>query len=136
MSAKQAYLGKESAAKRIQQETLCAQLARRADADVIAVAYPGVYLQLAHYASPELADRLVYSSSQERSLRYWGHNTMDRALEGIKPLTHWKIEDYDSFVAGRPRFLVHGTGGWLLPALLADGAQIELTAPRLCHVRL
>jgi hypothetical protein len=108
-------------------EEECRRLSEQGNDDQpIAVSHPHVFLQLMHYAPPELASRLRYVSSQSASIRFLGNDTNDRALQGLSGLTPLPVVDYEAFVLEQRCFLVYGTERWLTRALETDGATLEV----------
>ncbi len=91
---------------------------------------PHTFIQLAHYAPPEISSRLVYLADPQASLRRLGHNSVERGMvDLLKPWFKLNVTDYQSYVASRPRFLVYGNLGflsWIMPELKEDGMRIEL----------
>lgn len=88
------------------------------------------FMALTHYAPCDLALHLVYLADPEASLRYLGHNTIDRGmLDLMKPWFHLNVEEYSPYVATQQRFLVYGDlwpYSWLLSELTAAGMRIEV----------
>jgi 4-amino-4-deoxy-L-arabinose transferase-like glycosyltransferase len=92
----------------------------------MAVSHPHVFLQLWHYAPPEVATRLRYLASRSASVQFLGNDTNDRALQGLAELAQAPVVDYEAFVGEEPCFLVYGGERWLTRALEADGATLEV----------
>ena len=90
------------------------------------VSDPHLFLEVAHFASPALASRLVYVSDPEASVRYIGNDTAERALRGLRHWADIHVEDYRPFLAAHQRFLVYGTFRWLKDALEKDAARLEV----------
>jgi hypothetical protein len=88
------------------------------------------FMVLTHYGPRELTSRLVYLADPEASLRYLGHNTVDRGMLGLmKPWFHLRVEEYGPYIASQQRFLVYGNlwnFNWLLSELAATDRRIEL----------
>jgi hypothetical protein len=91
----------------------------------IAVAGSHLFLELAHYAPPALAPRLVYVTDPEASLRHLRADTDDLALRGLSRVTAVPVVDLSRFLAANSWFYVYGDDGWLLPELKARGADVE-----------
>lgn len=96
----------------------------------------GTFMEFAHYGPPDIASRVVYLADPQASLRYLGHNSVDRAILDLRPWFRLKIEDYAPYVASQKRFLVYVRGGylndrivdfkWLLSELNKTNWRIEL----------
>jgi hypothetical protein len=115
------------------QASLLARLQERsADNLPIAVLNATDFLPLVHYAPPELAQRLVYVHSQELSMRILGYSTNEMALERLQLISRLRMAQYADFVRSQRRFYLFGySKSWLLPALLADGADVRVELPEL-----
>lgn len=75
------------------------------------------FMTLAYYAPPAVSSRVVYLADPQASLRYLGHDTVDRGILGLKPWFPVVVEEYGSYVASHDRFLVYlqvqGERSWL-----------------------
>jgi hypothetical protein len=60
----------------------------------IVIAHPIHFLQLAHYAPPEAAGRLVYLADPAEAVRYIGHDTSERALLELRRWAPVRVERY------------------------------------------
>ncbi len=82
---------------------------------------PHTFMMLAHYGSPDVASRVLYLADPAASMRYLGHNSVEKGmLDLLKPWFHLPIEEYGSFVASPQRFLVYGSPGHFLNWLMTD----------------
>jgi hypothetical protein len=90
-----------------------------------------LFLQVDHYAKPELASRLYLLRDARASLRYTGSNVFD---DGYPIMRRWfpiqgRIEDYGDFISRHDRFMVfgpmHDPLDWLIFKLVDDGAQMN-----------
>lgn len=90
-----------------------------------------LFLQVDHYAKPELASRLYLLRDPETALRYTGSNIFDK---GYPMMRRWfpikgHIEDYNHFISLHGRFMVfgplHDPLDWLIFKLVDDGAQMN-----------
>ncbi len=100
----------------------CEQLGRdRGDDLPIVVAEPFAFVQLLHYAPPELRPRLLYLSDPEAVRHCDPCYSCDWALRLLGRWTGAPVHDYHRFLAGHPRFLVYGENLWLPSNLKADG---------------
>jgi len=75
------------------------------------------FMTMRYYAPRDLSTRVVYLANQQASVKYLGHDTVDR---GILDLNRWfrlAVEEYVPFMAARPRFLIYarvrGVPSWL-----------------------
>lgn len=88
------------------------------------------FIELAHYAPPEIASRLVYLADPPTALRRLGYDSVERGMiDLLKPWFRLNVTDYHSYIASHPRFLVYGSLGflsWIIPQLKEDGMRIEL----------
>lgn len=115
-----------------QRETI-AFLERSSPRLEIAVAHPHDFLELSHYAPPDLRARLRYLSSSALALRYLGTDSTENGLIVMSRFAPLHVRPYRTFVAsGRP-FLVFvdpgaGPERWLPRALAADGKPLRLLA--------
>ena len=91
-------------------------------------------MMLAHYGSPDIASRVVYLAGPPESLRYLGHNSVEKGLLDLRPWFPVRVEEYQVFLASRKRFLVYGSAGhplnWLFSELVADRRRVELLGRR------
>ncbi len=98
----------------------------------IIAADPHTFIELAHYAPPEITSRLIYLADPDAALKLLGHNSVERGMNDLlKPWFHLNIVDYKSYTAAHPRFFVYGKLGfldWVIPKLKEDGMRIELRA--------
>jgi hypothetical protein len=90
-----------------------------------------LFLQVDHYAKPELASRLYLLRDPQVSVQYTGSNVFDN---GYPILRRWfpikgRIEDYQRFIGQHSRFMVfgpmHDPLDWLIFKLVDDGAQMN-----------
>jgi hypothetical protein len=105
--------------------------ADRAETLPIVCSDPHTFLVLSHYARPEIRSRLVYLSDQDASMRYLGHNSVERGmLDLLKPWFRLNVQEYRPFLASRKPFLLCGDPqyflNWVIRDLAASGAHIEL----------
>jgi len=89
------------------------------------------FTTLAHYASPDLADRIVYLADPEASLRYLGHNSVEKGmLDLIKPVFALNVQEYRSYIRREERFMVYTRPvhslNWLLSELSRSDALVEM----------
>jgi hypothetical protein len=104
---------------------------------------PHTFMTLAYYAPPAISSRVVYLANPQVSLRYFGHDTVDRGMLDLKPWFPVAVEEYDTFLVSHDRFLVYTRvrgdrtwlgyfwgspwdWSWLLYELPSASEQIEL----------
>ena len=63
----------------------------------------------------------MYLRNEEAARRFNPIDPRDWALGQLRQWADVPVSDYRAFLAGRERFLVYHAGGWLRPALEADG---------------
>ncbi|MGH9837763.1 MAG: glycosyltransferase family 39 protein [Blastocatellia bacterium] len=100
----------------------------------IAVSDQHAFMLLAHYGSPDIASRVVYLAGPDESMRYLGHNSLEKGLLDLRPWFPVRIEEYRGFIASKKRFLVYGSAGyflnWLFSELVAADLRIEVLGRR------
>lgn len=92
---------------------------------------PHLFLILSHYAPPELRSRLAYLADPDASLRYLGHNSLERGmLDLLKPWFRLNVQAYRPYLDSRSPFLLLGEPqyflNWALQDLASSGAHLEL----------
>jgi len=99
----------------------------------VVVQDPRDYLQMAHYARPDLAGRLYYLADPNISLQYTGSVGLDISLTDLSKILPLHVVPYRSFLANHRQFLLFWGKpqegdliGWQLPKLYKDGARLEL----------
>jgi hypothetical protein len=92
----------------------------------------GVYfLQIHYYAPEDISRRAVYLADQDLARRYAGANTADKILLVLRTLARQPVEDYHSFVAAHPHFLMCVNleqTTWLFSMLVEDRTRMVLKA--------
>ena len=96
----------------------------------IAVAHPHDYLELAQYAPPALAARLVRLSDPELALRYTGNRSTEDGLVVLSGFAPLRIVPYSE--QHTPILLLRTVRGadpdWIVEALAKDGAREKRVA--------
>lgn len=97
----------------------------------VVCADPHAFLMLSHNAPAGLRSRLVYLGDTSESMRYLGHNSLERGMfDLLKPWFGLNVQRYRSFLKQGRRFLLFGDPNhflnWVLPDLQSSGARIEL----------
>jgi hypothetical protein len=100
----------------------------------VVVQDPRVYLQLFHYAAPEVKKNIWYVAEPEESLRRLGTDLLDRSLLNLRKIAPVNVERYDTFVRTNPTFFLYWDGtpgnlvltGVLLPLVSKRGADIRI----------
>jgi hypothetical protein len=102
-------------------------LARLPDEPRRVVITEGVlFLQLAHYATPEVRQRMVYPAMPERGIAIAGTNTATAGLQRLQRVMPVNIEPFDTVIARHEPVLVYGRPGWVLTLLHQSGASLNL----------
>ncbi len=93
-------------------------------------------MQIWYYAPNALQKRVFYIADAEASVRYLGHDTIDRGLIALKqwfPLVN--VVSYEAFVHGHEEFYLYHFSwdedwkwNWLTTKLLEDHKRLELKA--------
>ena len=86
-----------------------------------------LYFQLAHYSREPLSKRIFYLTDESKEMRYEGSDMMVRVMEGVRDFAPVQAEDYSSFVAQHPEFLIY-TQGWLFEYLVQEGWSVRVVA--------
>ncbi|HLY19087.1 MAG TPA: glycosyltransferase family 39 protein [Bryobacteraceae bacterium] len=90
-----------------------------------------LFLQVDHFAKPELTSRLYLLRDSQAAVRYTGSNVFEI---GYPILQSWfpikgHVEDYQTFISRHDRFMVfgpmHDPLDWLIFKLVDDGAQMN-----------
>ena len=105
-----------------------ANLLRQVRDAPIVVSEVSVFHRLSFYGRRDLADRLVYVADPHLSVRYLGHDTVDRGLLDLAPWFPLKIVWWRAWWSDHPSSLVYGYVGdwtWLTFALHEVG-KVEL----------
>jgi len=88
------------------------------------------FTTLAHYAPKQIAERLVYLSDAQASLKYLKHSSVDQGILDLKPWFRLNIEEYRRFISEQKQFLVYGGTDpnwvWLHSELNHGGFRIEM----------
>ncbi|MCI0602245.1 glycosyltransferase family 39 protein [bacterium] len=90
--------------------------------------------QVWYYGPADLAGRLFYLADPEASLRYLGHDTIDRGMLNLKPWFPIKnVQPYERFTQIHKSFLLYYCSweedwrwNWIVSRLLADHFKIEM----------
>jgi hypothetical protein len=81
----------------------------------------GVLHQLSFYGRRDLVNRLVYLADPYRSVRYLGHDTVDRGLLALVPWFPLKIMWWHEWWRTHPYSLIYGgVGEWTWATYAAD----------------
>lgn len=108
----------------LQTKSIAALLRKTPDAPVV-VSEVTVFHRLSFYARRDLASRLVYVADPHLSVRYLGHDTIDRGLLALTPWFPLRIMWWPEWWRAHPFSLVYGYVGewtWLTFALREIGA--------------
>ena len=89
-----------------------------------------LFLEMDHYSTSAVASRLNYLMDEEISRKKTGSDVFDK---GFLISKRWfpirgNLQDYHSFLAAHPKFLLYGYSSfdldWLIPKLIEDGATM------------
>lgn len=95
----------------------------------LAVADPRYFFQLSHYATPDLAPRLVYLASPAMAKKYAGDSMLDDGLILMRNIAPLNIQAFESFRKKGQPFLIYWNPGpmsWLLSATMHTNCPLEL----------
>jgi Dolichyl-phosphate-mannose-protein mannosyltransferase len=98
----------------------------------IVVSDAGEYVELWHYAPPDLFKRVVTLPDPELAATYAGTDTVDRLVLALRIYGLSGIQDFPAFTAEHPRFLLYSNGSpfdWWPTRLSHDGYQLQLIKP-------
>ncbi len=87
--------------------------------------------RLTYYAPPKFMRRMAYLANPTESVRYLGHDTIDRGLLALRPWFPERIEEYGIFTASHPDFLMYGYIGswtWHTYTVLRHQFQVQVLA--------
>jgi hypothetical protein len=89
------------------------------------------YLQIQHYASPELRRRMVAIVDSASADLYVGNDSVDRGILALRQLIPLDVYDFSQFAATHRSFLLYSNDSafdWLPSRLLQDGDTMRLLA--------
>ncbi len=85
------------------------------------------FMDIRYYGDQDLRSRSVYVSSEELASQYLGFTFLERMMIGSAPYFGTNVTDYRQFTREhRTFYLLGGRPWWLIPKLLADGAQLQM----------
>ena len=100
------------------------QMLAAAEADEpIAIAESSIFHKLWFYGPRDFRWRISYLSDPAYSIKYLGHDTVDRGLLELKPWFGENVQPFREYAARTPRFLVYGRVGewtWITQGLLEE----------------
>ncbi|MDQ3418167.1 MAG: glycosyltransferase family 39 protein [Acidobacteriota bacterium] len=99
------------------------------------------FLPVWYYTPQALKPKLLYVASTQEAMRWSRSDTIDRGYQALARTVSLPVMDYETFVRTHIEFRVYDNGsGWLLDALSAAGATVEIAGAepggRLLLVRL
>jgi hypothetical protein len=99
----------------------------------VVIADPHTFTVLSHYTDPALKARIVYLAHPDLSLKWLGHNSVERGMQQLLgPWFHMNVVDFEPFLAGHSQFLVYGDFfrlaflNWIGSELRERGWHLEL----------
>jgi hypothetical protein len=97
------------------------------DSTAIVVADHHVFMELYHYTSQQIRNRLVYSLSRDQDILYLGYDTGALLMDAIRRRYHLPIVAYKEILKRYDRFYMVSVPGHYLPALLRqDGCRVTV----------
>jgi hypothetical protein len=101
------------------------------DSTAIVVADHHVFMELYHYTSQQIRNRLVYSLSRDQDILYLGYDTGALLMDAIRRRYHLPIVAYKEILKRYDRFYMVSVPGHYLPALLRqDGCRVTVLQER------
>jgi hypothetical protein len=100
----------------------------------IVISDPGVFVEIWHYAPPTMFRRAVTLPDTQNAVSYSGIDTVDRIVLALRPYGPPGIQDFYTFTAAHPRFLLYSDGSrtdWLPTRLVHEGYQLQLLSASL-----
>lgn len=102
----------------------------------IAISDAHLFFLLAHYARPQIAQRIVYLADTDASRRYLGFDSPEQGMVRLlKPWFHLRVEAYEPYIASHERFFVFGpvdvgrySLNWVLADLVVRRREVEFKA--------
>jgi hypothetical protein len=88
----------------------------------------GYFVEIWHYAPAAIFRRAVTLPDPESAVTYTGIDTVDKLVLALRPYGPPGIQDFASFRAAHPRFLLYSDGSrfdWLATRLAHDGYRVE-----------
>jgi hypothetical protein len=95
----------------------------------VAIADVTVFHKLTFYGPADLGGKMFYLLDSQASVKYLGHDTIERGLLDLKPWFHENVVSYRQFVSDHPKFYTYGSVGqwtWLTYKLVEDQADAKL----------
>lgn len=129
-----AMLLQEADKRSRQRESAIRMLKESGNTDLpIAISDPNNFLIMSHYAPTGIRERFVYLASPEISMRYLGHDSIERGMfDLLKPHFGLNVQPYKSYLdSERPFLLIADTDNflnWMLSDLPTTGYRIQLKA--------
>jgi hypothetical protein len=99
----------------------------------VVISEVSVFHRLAYYAEPHVKSQIRYLSFPEASIRWLGHDTIDRGLVDLAKWFHPGTVLYREFLKEHDSFYIHGYIGdwtWLTYQLIEDGFQLTVLERR------
>ena len=101
----------------------------------IVVSDVATFIQLDHYAPPELRSRLraITRPPDEQGLPYYEDSSV-RALDSLASWHPVAVVQYHELIRRNQRFVLYGDPGWFTSRLSRDGAQLDLIGVTYQHL--
>jgi len=100
----------------------------------------GIYVEIWHYAPPELFSRAVALPDPATAVAYTDTDTVDKLVLALRPYAPAGIQHFDDFIGAHPRFLLYSNGSradWWPARLAHDGYRVQRLysrAPNIAYV--
>jgi len=97
----------------------------------IVISDPLKYVEMSHYASPELRLRLLTLAEPAEAVAYSGKDTVERLVLALRTREPVNVQEYDAFTRKSQVFLLYSNGSasdWWRVKFLRDGALLQLVA--------
>jgi len=100
----------------------------------IVISDPGQFVEIWHYAPAAIFRRAVTLPDTQNAASYSGIDTVDKIVLALRPYGPPGIQDFSTFTAAHPRFLLYSDGSridWLPTRLVHGGYQLQLLGTNL-----
>lgn len=81
----------------------------------VVISEPHIFLQMAHYASPEWNQRFVFLVDPPQALLYTGNNSDDLTMQRMRDFIPLRVYDFDKFAVDQTSFLLYSSNAGLNP---------------------
>ena len=116
-------------ANQLDEDTTFEFLASVPDGLPLVLVSPHEFFVQSHVAAQKGRGHFVYLADVALALKYTETDTVERGLMALKNYAPLDVEDYRSFAATHPRFLLYGfpsSYGWLMQELIDSGRPVSV----------